>query len=298
MTVSLIIELIKALALFAWPVLIFFLALSFKPELRTLLQSLPQALNRVRGADVLGIKLELDELREASTEAQSQVLNLQLSSDEKPEQPRVGQVKDDPVSRIRERAIISPEAAVQLTAAYIEREIKEIVASSGWLSDYTSPQQGLKLMRERVLIPPALAESLDRFMTIRNLIVHADANVVLTSDALNQGLLLLEMLRSIPRSSHEVVRADLTLYSDPDGKVVVPDAKGVMLRGQDEHGRPSATTQVFPTTRQMLVGTRVSWEWNLKKSWKETWFRDPQTHEVFHAWTSSVEFVGRDITTL
>ncbi|RZU42711.1 hypothetical protein [Edaphobacter modestus] len=293
MNVGLMIEITKAVALFAWPALIFYLTLTFRSELRTLLGVLPGALNRVRGADVLGIKLELAELRETSSEAQSQVLSIQTSVTSKEhKQLREPQIEDDPVARIRERAVVSPEAGVLLTSVYIEREIKEIVASSGLLSSYTSPQQGLKLLRERELMPAALAESLDKFMTIRTMIVHTDADPALTTEALSQGLVLLTMLRSIHRSSYEVVRTDVTLYSDPDGKVVVPDAKGVVLRARDQHGRPSASTQIHPTTRQMFVGTKVSWEWNLGKTWRETWFRDPDSQELFYAWSNSAEFVG------
>ena len=57
--------------------------------------------------------------------------------------------------------------------------------------------------------------------------------------------------------------------------------------------------RIFPTTRDHYKkGMRVSWEWNGSLKWGDTWYRDPESHEIKHAWSASIEFVGRDLDTL
>jgi len=42
----------------------------------------------------------------------------------------------------------------------------------------------------------------------------------------------------------------------------------------------------------------VSWEWNMNNVWEAAWYRDPDTNEVKPAWSSSAEFIGRDLNNL
>jgi hypothetical protein len=36
----------------------------------------------------------------------------------------------------------------------------------------------------------------------------------------------------------------------------------------------------------------------MNNTWAESWYRDPDTHEIKSAWGSSAEFIGRDLDNL
>ncbi len=294
-----LIELLKALALFAWPVLIAWVVWRYRMELQEVLKALPNALGRVTEAEALGVKVQLRELQESTAQAQSEVLTLEASAEVVESGKHTTNVyQETPSDQIRRKAVSSLSSALLLTAGYIEREIKELLATNGLLINYLVPPQGARILEDRKLISTSLREAIDTFFSIRNSVVHTTATDTLTAEVVTSGIGILEVLQSIPRSKHEIIRAEVSLFSDPNGSVPVLDATGVMLRGIDEHDRPSHLIQIFPTTRPMRVGSFVSWEWDGSKSWGRTWFRNPDNNEINTAWSSSAEFVGRDLSAL
>ena len=64
-------------------------------------------------------------------------------------------------------------------------------------------------------------------------------------------------------------------------------------------GGVTTTHRIFPTTRtHFQKGQIVAWEWVLDtaRQWGATWYRDPDTDEIKHAWGGSLEFVGRPVS--
>lgn len=301
------IELVKALVPLGSPVALVTIALLFRREIVSLLVALPSMIGRVKSADVLGIKLELQELKENREAAEQEVErgdlkvspppagDLPSGPTEGPEQ--VDNADSNPVSAIRAEAVASRRSALMLTAAYIEKEVKALLAVAGLLKEYRSPVQAIRLLEQRQKTPGRLAASLENFFSVRNQVAHDPNYPELTEETLNAGILLLQLLRSIPRAHHKVIAANFPLYSDPEATMRREGVSGVMLRGFDEAGR-GGMAQVFPTTKPMRVGSSVSWEWNMASIWNKSWYKDPKTGEICHAFDSSAEFVGRDLTEL
>jgi hypothetical protein len=88
------------------------------------------------------------------------------------------------------------------------------------------------------------------------------------------------------------------VYSDSECQQLREDCKGVILESLSAGGAIT-DYRIFPTTRDHYKkGMRVSWEWNGSLKWGDTWYRDPESHEIKHEWSASIEFVGRDLDTL
>ena len=105
------------------------------------------------------------------------------------------------------------------------------------------------------------------------------------------------MLRSIPREINRVAFANVPFYSDREGLKEVRDARAVILETTHPDAQQKAQ-RIFPSTRSYHQGQVLSWEWDSGKSWGESWYRDPQTDEIRHAWSGSLEFVGRPLETI
>jgi hypothetical protein len=116
--------------------------------------------------------------------------------------------------------------------------------------------------------------------------------------AIDSGLVILKAIKALPQERHTVHQNNVDLYSDPECQELREDCKGVILESLSAGGAITAY-RIFPTTRdQYEKGMRVSWTWNGSRQWGDTWYRDPESHEIRYAWSSSVEFVGRDLDRL
>jgi hypothetical protein len=76
-----IVELVKALA---WPLVVLFVVFKFGPEIRSLLSEIPSFSRRVRTADLLGAKIELEALGHDLSLAQKEAPRLALPPGEVP----------------------------------------------------------------------------------------------------------------------------------------------------------------------------------------------------------------------
>jgi hypothetical protein len=73
------------------------------------------------------------------------------------------------------------------------------------------------------------------------------------------------------------------------------DVKGVIVEAVNPLGK-SKTFSIHPTTKtHFKKGQQVAWEWEGHNSWGDTWYRDPDTNQIKHAWSESTEFVGRNL---
>lgn len=201
--------------------------------------------------------------------------------------------------QILESAAHSPQLALMMLSLEIDREIRKLLASTGVLRSYTSQSlpEAIALLEQRVRVPADIRLTVSEFWSIRNAVVHAhveDTSVPLR--ALDYGLRILRMLRSIPRPSYIVVHANVPLYSDQGCQNPRSDVRGVILEARSPEGTIT-DAHIHPSTRQYRVGESLSWEWNYEntRNWGDTWYRDPETQEIKHAWSEAMEFIGRPI---
>ncbi len=296
------VDVIEALVPLGGPIAFVAIALIFSKEIRSLLQALPSMISRVRTADILGVKFELLELKRETEAARKEVERgeLRITTDVQQTQPSAGTAaagQRDAIALIRSEAAISKRSALIRTAAFIEKEVKALLAPTGLMKGYVSPSQAGHLLEERLKLPGQLKAPLDRFFAVRNEVAHNPNHPELTEETLEAGISLLSVLRSIPRPRFEVVAANFPLYSDPNATQLREGVSGVILRGFDEAGR-GGQTQAFPTTKPMRQGSSVTWEWNMGNSWGKSWYRDPISSEICHAFDSAAEFIGRDLEDL
>jgi hypothetical protein len=201
--------------------------------------------------------------------------------------------------QILEEAAASPVVAIMRLTLEIDRELRKLLAATGNLAQYQGElPEAISLLEKgnALQLPRELKDTLTQFWSLRNHIVHSQVSEHLALRALDYGLRILKMVRSIPRHSYLVRKSGIALYQDSAGTRPREDVKGVLLETLSPEGE-SLHKQVFPTTKPYVPGESLSWEWNLqnKKGWGETWYRDPDTMEIKPAWGASLEFTGRDL---
>jgi hypothetical protein len=202
---------------------------------------------------------------------------------------------------ILEEALQAPSAAMMRLSIEVERQLRLILAAIGQLGHYTgqSPTEALDLiaqaMDEPSVFPQALRGTLESFWGLRNEVVHGQLGQHATIRAIDYGLRILKMLHAIPRRNYIVVYTSIPLFSDPEGKNLRQDVKGVILKTVGPKGGIEGFA-IHPARRVYAVGQSVSWEWDLRgRGWGETWYHDPVSEELKHAWGGSLEFIGRPL---
>lgn len=80
-----IVELVKGVA---WPGVVFFFLVRFRPEIKQLLTELPKTFRRLRSAEGLGLKVELDVLDADLRVAQEETAHLELPAGRDPSTER------------------------------------------------------------------------------------------------------------------------------------------------------------------------------------------------------------------
>ena len=198
-------------------------------------------------------------------------------------------------------ALINPKAALMHLSLAIDKELRKLLVSTGALRRYLTLRSptlpnGLEVLAsvEGARIPEELKNRIIEFWSLRNAVVHQDSEV--PDLAIERGLSILRVLKSVPRPSYIVRKANIPLYADQYCQHQRDDVRGVWL----EAFGPDGVTQgkrIYPTTREYVEGMSVGWEWNLDKrqGWNDTWYKHPETDKCTLAWSGSMEFVGRDI---
>lgn len=300
-------EILKALAMFAWPLVVFILVYMCRTQLRTLLEELPKLLHRLESAKMASVELQLASLETKTAEAQEQSEKQEeLSANKPPLVPPTPIAKQlevgdrDTIKTIKELAELASPSALRLLSVAMEKAIRLIMAPAGLLSQYASPGQAIGVLLSRKVITVALADSIQTWFNLVNRTSHSrfDEAPYILQDMVASGLPILELLQAVPRNRYEVVYAGVPLFSDPALTQPVDEGTGVIIQAYDPNGIKSAVQNVFPTTRSFVVGTDVSWEWNSGKGWGPMWFRHPQTGDITAGLTSASEFTGRNLATI
>jgi hypothetical protein len=287
-------ELLKGIAAVLWPLVVVGAIIIFRKELQALLA-------RLRKAKFLGGELELDESLDR-LERTAEALEAETAPAPPEIESRSAESPDSIVAKILEEAGRSPKVALMLLSAELDRAVREILASLGGepRSWRLSLRKGLEELAQRTSLPNETLRALNQFSEVRNLIVHGRGQV---SDdeilrAIDSGLVILKAIRAVPHESHAVHWDNVDVYSDSECRELREDCKGIILESLSAGGAIT-DYRIFPTTRDHYrKGMRVSWEWNGSQKWGDSWYRDPESHEIKYAWSASIEFVGRDLVTL
>lgn len=294
---KLINELIAALARLSWPIITLIIILVFRHDIAALLR-------RVRKGKLFGQEMELDpevkEFHKAVEDAQEEIPE---SPVEEEQYEKETEQLDRDIKEVLDAAKINPELGVIKLSSILEREIRTLVGSLGNIGSRTrmAATHLFRVLVEKGHLPKHTTKSLQIFWGLRNEIVHGykpkDEHNVLR--VLDIGLVLLKTITSIPHEINIVYHPGVDLFSDETCMNKLKGVKGIIL----ETTSPYLTTtfkRIFPTTKPSYYekGERVTWEWDLSKSWGLTWYMDPDTNEKKKAWDSAGEFAGRHIEDL
>jgi len=169
--------------------------------------------------------------------------------------------------RIKEEALISPKAAFMQLLIDIDRELRILLASSGVLNRYLADKvQTFPIALQHLAsasgakIPNELKERITEFWNFRNNVVHGESEVPIR--AFDLGLMILGVLRNLPRPTYIVKQAEIPLFEDQYCQHQRPVVKGVLLETYDAYGKLQIT-KVHPSTKQYVDGMSVSWEWDI-----------------------------------
>jgi rRNA-processing protein FCF1 len=223
----------------------------------------------------------------------SAFLNLYGASKEVVEEVR----KEEVQARI-EQSQSSSKANLILLASEIEKELRYLLASMGLLNKSLN-----NFLSDIKLLEPYGFTEIEKgnyFWQIRNRVTHGQKiDLEEIPLAINVGLSLLKSIKAIPHEVNVVHNPGVTLYSDPECKKARESVKGIILETRKHPGDAFVSFRIFPTTRTHFSnGKIVAWEWNIENVWGESWYRDPDTNEIKYAWSSSAEFVGRNLDEL
>jgi hypothetical protein len=295
-------DLIRAFASLLWPLIVLLLLITYRPEVLRILRRLKRGRGKILGQE---LEFELDELETSASQAAEEAPQAQLpraevpalpAPEDQPPPPRRPALAepDDPIERVLTEAAVSPRLGLVTLAAEMERTMRRILAGSqppeNW--ERRSLPQMIRRIEE---LPPTLSRAIRQFYEVRSRVVHGhdveEADVVRTLDS---GLTILSALRDLDYEIHEVVHARVEVYGDADG-TQAREIHAVIL---NSYSKTQSRRDVFPTRREYLPGQEVTWEWDFSHDWPESWYRDPDTGEIMHAWTSAAEFAGRPIETV
>lgn len=274
---ELINDLIMAISHLLWPILVFVLVLIFKKEINKLIP-------RIKHWKMFGneIEIEIDNLKN----------EVEKTSNQTPDTS----YKTESFSFLVNQ---NPKMALISLAIEIEKEMKILVATTGVFKGrrYISLQQSFDLLYERGVLSKDIKESIRIFWDLRNKLVHGkdeeDENIIRVLDI---GIKLLNTIKTTPHEINKIYMSDVDVYKDEGCKDKIINATGVIIETISSDNK-RVTYKIFPTTRikYYIKGKIVSWDWDLSKTWSESWYVDPITKDIKQAWLSSGNFIGSHI---
>jgi hypothetical protein len=166
-------ELIRAVGTLLWPIFAIGLFFTYKDEIRTLLR-------RVKKGKILGQEIELDDslkqLEQAAKKAETVIPPidlLQFGQSEKETERTAAELRSqllideeldiggDEIEKILQEAGRSPKAALLLLASKCEKELRELLLSTGWHGGkrIRSMGQGFDVLRQLEILQPNVVSS-------------------------------------------------------------------------------------------------------------------------------------------
>lgn len=283
-------EIIKALALLAWPLVVFW-------GLRKYHSELSGVFKRVKKGKILGQEFETEERLNRLEISVGQAAEHVPLMPERLDEPKGLPLTSDDTRDLLADAARSPKVGLIQVSADIERELRQFLLTTGWHTRIrpASLPVMLKVVAKNFGLPETLVSSVQEFWHVRNRIVHghnaAEHDIVRAFDL---GLSLLRTLRAIPREINTVHHPGAEVYTDAGGARVREGVLALILKTVSSNGKEAL--RVYPTTRRdYQKGKQVAWEWNSNKMFEESWYRNPDTGKIEYAWGGSMEFIGRHL---
>lgn len=288
-------QLIISISNLLWPIVSFSIVFLFRTDIRKLLE-------RIRKGKFFGQELELDPkvdmLQETIKVAQTEVPEMPVTKEDHDNEEKN---LDLDINEVFKASELSPELGLIRLASIIEKDIRIIAACTGDINSIDKKSSTLKLfdtLLERKRLPLHTGESLRIFWNLRNRIVHGEkqytSHEVLR--VLDLGLELLKTIRSIPHEINIVYYPEVDIYENAECTLKRQDVKGLILKTTSADGSKTFE-RIFPTTNSSYYkkDEQVSWEWNMSKQWKDSWYIHPDTQQIALAWNGAAEFIGRHI---
>ena len=281
-------ELVKAISSLLWPIFALIVLYLFKNQIG-------YAINRLKKGKICGQEFELKPSVQSLYQSVSSLSNV-----EELEENNSAQQNEtfDEIQLIIHEATKSPKASLILLATAIEKENREMLASIGKLEgkNYLPITQSICALNNYYGLPKHISDSLKLFWKTRNELIHGieieDQNLLSTIDS---GITILKSLRTLPRETHRVYLPGITIYSDPQCKHPINNAKGVILESTTSGGT-TTFKRIFPSTKtHFKKGKKVAWEWSSKHTFNAAWYKDPDTSKICKGWDGALEFTGRHL---
>jgi hypothetical protein len=211
---------------------------------------------------------------------------------------RAGAPIEDAVRRVLDEVPKSPKGALLILGAELERELRELLWTSGWIQGVgkVTVSRSVEHLEKLGVVPANLGNSVRAFLDIRNRLLHgygvSDDEVL---RAIDIGLTILRTVLAIPREEHRVYHPGVEVYADEVGRQVRDGIRAVVLQTKSPGGA-SSSLRAYPTTRTHFKrDARVSWEWNPALVVDKSWYKHPDTGAITPGWVQSMEFIGRNI---
>lgn len=284
---------ISSLASLLWVIFAFSALFMFRSEIISFA-------NRFRKGRLFGQELELSEdlqkLESAAKAAAEEVSGSEIKYSEKENNDSYKYLSSQ-INLIIELAASSPKAALLQLRGELEKAIWNAVAIRG-LAKGRSDIPASRALQELVQygFPKNMVGSIERFFEVHNKIMHgrgATDDEVL--QAIDSGLTIIKALQMLPGETNVVYHPGVDIFSDSACQHRYDIGRGVILETTSPGGARKSF-RIFPTTRTHFEkGKQVAWEWSMDRKWGEAWYRDPDNSEIKLAWSSSAEFIGRNI---
>jgi hypothetical protein len=284
---------ITAVASLLWPLLGFVVVITFRKNLANLIE-------RLRRGRLLGQEIELERplaQLEVSVATAASAVESRQSEVPAPAPPKVPSATEgDFVSKVLDEAAKSPSLGLILLSTGVERVVRDFayVVDDEKASRTLSVRQ--LVQRLGLQFSPEVQSALGLFWEVRNKLVHGrTATDEETVRAIDSGLVLLRAVANTPRHGTRVVRANLPLFEDSEGKRRRREVTGLMLRlrGSDIFDE----NHVFPTERSIYMdGQRVEWAFDVRNAVEQSWYYDPDTLRPEPAFVQAAVFTGELIT--
>jgi uncharacterized protein YutE (UPF0331/DUF86 family) len=287
-------EFIVAVSHFAWPIATLIIIFLFRKDISMLLR-------RIRKGKLFGQEMELDpEIKEfgdavklAQGEIQESPLVEEIFNNEVEEQNKN-------IKEIIDASKVNPQLGIIRLSTILEKSLRTIGASLGVISanQRISVIKMFQNLEKKGKIKKNTNQAVKIFWELRNKIVHGHQieNEREILKVLDDGMSLLNTVTSIPHEKYIILHSGVSLYTDPECENTIKDATGVIVEITSSN-KIDKYIRIFPTTSGSYykIGMRVTWEWNMEKTWGKAWFKDPENNDIKSAWGSAAEFIGKEI---
>jgi len=209
----------------------------------------------------------------------------------------------DVVDRVLTLATTSPKLALIDLSIEIERELRELTASMGYIPRSPTVRAMVDVLTQKGILPRSISAAVDQFWHVRNQSVHG---FTATTDdivsAIDSGLTILKLIRAIPTSTLTVQHPGIDVYSDAEGTQKREGVLGLILESTSPNGliHSRRIVPIESAIRTYQKGESVSNEWanDPMRTAPMSWYHDSSTGQVERVWNNTPIFIGRPLEDL